>query len=219
MKTFNLTYYHIVECLLLLLCLFVHRNYPKEFNIRGEIFLITVINWVFYTHIEGYTSFHKDSLINGDECILQLWHFNAFGDMLRALGFLGALWLLTHKSRYYFPLPFTWIFKDLSKFILEPTCIQVFRNYLSEREPSELIHLDRIMKIYLNQHVHTPKTPSDNSVGTYLLNSSENSAKEALNESINNLRPSFKRFKKTIAFKALFKKVKEFEEISQKIYA
>ena len=87
-----------------------------------------------------------------------------------------------------------------------------------------MIHLDRIMRIYLQTTNSNIGERDSNirdrrsTVGTYLLNTSETSAKQQLVDSLNRLRPSFSRFKKTISFRTLYQRVKEYEEISQKIY-
>lgn len=132
MTIFNLTYYHMVESLILLVCYVAHRHYPQEFNIKGEILLVSIISWIFNNHLEIYSVINAQ---NKDKCMFGLLDFNAVGDIIRALGFVTALSYVTHRSMFYFPLPFTWIFKDLSKFIFEPTCIKVFRMYLEKKEP------------------------------------------------------------------------------------
>lgn len=87
-----------------------------------------------------------------------------------------------------------------------------------------MIHLDRIMRIYLQTTTSSIENRDSggkeraSTVGTYLLNTSETNAKQQLVDSLNQLRPSFARFKKTISFRALYERVKEYEEISQKIY-
>jgi len=118
-----------------------------------------------------------------------------------------------------FPLPFTWIFRDLSKFIFEPYCVHVFRKYLKEKEKASLFHLDEIMRIYLNSFKVDDKKHQDGSqIGTFFLNSSESTAKQIFLEHISRLQESFERFKKTEAFSALYLRVKEFEEISERVY-
>lgn len=131
-KYFNQTLFHIVEASILLFCYSKHRHYPKEFNITQEIFWATLLNWIFNNHLEL-----SPHLIENDAggCVFGVIHFKAFSDCIKALGFVIVLWYLTNKSDNYFPLPFTWIFKDLSKFIFEQTCIKVYRDYLIKKEP------------------------------------------------------------------------------------
>jgi hypothetical protein len=219
-RNINPTYYHVYESVILLVCYMIHRNYPKEFNITQEILWGAILDWCFNNHLQ-YQMLTKTT--SGDGCMLGLLHYNAVNDCIRALGFVFVLWYLTNKSGDYFPLPFTWIFRDLSKFIFEQTCINVYREYLVKKEPDELGHLDRIIRIYLqtgrtsNGRDSQQPAPRE-SVGTYLLPATETKAKNELVDSLNKLRPSFSRFKKTVAFRALYRRVKEFEEISQKIY-
>ena len=217
----NPTYYHIMECVALMVFYLVHRNYPKEFNITQEILFGAILDWTFNNSLQYQMLFTNAT---SDGCVFEVLHYNAFNDCIRALGFVLVLWYLTNKSDIYFPLPFTWIFKDLSKFIFEQTCIKVYRDYLIKKEPEELVHLDRIIRIYLqtnrtsNGQRDSQVQGRSDSVGTYLLHNSESKAKQELVDSLNKLRPSFSRFKRTVAFRALYRRVKEFEEISQKIY-
>lgn len=217
----NQTYFHILEAIVLLLCYIKHRHYPKEFNITQEILWATLLNYLFNNHFE-YLTMVDGGRDNG--CVFGLIHFSALSDCVKALGFVIVLWYLTNKSDNYFPLPFTWIFKDLSKFIFEQNCLRVFRDYLMKKEPQEVVHLDRIMRIYLQTTISnigerdSIGKERNSTVGTYLLNTSETTAKQQLVDSLNKLRPSFSRFKKTVSFTALYQRVKEYEEISQKIY-
>jgi hypothetical protein len=86
--------------------------------------------------LEGFSAFHFDTSEASESCVFGIWHYNTISDVFRCISFAIVLWYLTKKSTMqYFPLPFTWIFKDLSKFIFEPTCIKVFQNYLQHEEP------------------------------------------------------------------------------------
>jgi hypothetical protein len=131
-KFLNQTYYHIFEALILLFCYAKYRHYPREFNITQEIFWATVLNYVFNNHSE-FMSMVDSSYKNN--CVFGVIHSRALSDCIKALGFVIVLWYLTNKSDNYFPLPFTWIFKDLSKFIFEQTCLKVFRDYILKKEP------------------------------------------------------------------------------------
>ena len=95
-----------------------------------------------------------------------------------------------------FPLPFTWIFRDLSKFIFEPYCVKVFRNYLKQEESSKIEYLDEIMRIYLNSfkkgqaidiNGKLGKDRNSKEIGTFLMNNSESTAKQIFLEHINEL--------------------------------
>ena len=134
MELLNITFFHILESLVLFYCYLINRHYPTEFNIKSEILLASTLNIVFNNMLE-FSSFYNTN----DSCFLGLFHYNSFGDIVRLLGFILVLYIVTKKSDQYFPLPFTWIFKDLSKFIFEPTCIKVYRHYLIAKEPEGLL--------------------------------------------------------------------------------
>lgn len=85
-----------------------------------------------------------------------------------------------------------------------------------------LVQLENIMRIYLQLTEEATDGPREEKlpeIGTYLLQTSDSSSKQALRDSLNNLAPSFRRFKRTKSFATLYKKIREFEEISQKLYA
>lgn len=111
------------------------RHYPQEFNINSEVFIALLINWFTNCHFEIFSTQIQNV------CVFGIWHYNAFGDLMKNFGFIAVLFYLTNKSNYYFPLPFSWIFKDLSKFIFEPTCVAVFRKYLLKKEPNSRLAL------------------------------------------------------------------------------
>lgn len=73
-------------------------------------------------------------------CLLGLFNLAAFGEIVRSCSFILTLYALTRQSQAVSPLPYSWVFEDLSKFIFEPTCLQVFVDYLEQKEPkSKLI--------------------------------------------------------------------------------
>lgn len=184
-----------------------------------------VLNWYneLLVNQDIFSNFTKDP---NDKvtCILGIITLNGFGDILRALAYLGSLIYCTRKCYGLFPLPFTWIFRDLSKFIFEPLCVKVFREYLNEKEQGKSEYLENIMRIYLRSfkdgesRSNDDPGPSESGVGTYLMKPTESSSKQQFLEYINRLQPSFERFKKTVAYRALYKKVKEFEQISERVY-
>lgn len=159
------------------------------------------------------------------KCLFGIVTLSGLGDLLRAVAYLSSLIYCTRKCYGLFPLPFTWIFRDLSKFIFEPLCVKVFREYLNEKEQNKSEYLEEIMRIYLRSfkdgdslRPSEEMRPSESGVGTYLMKPSESTSKQQFLEYINMLQPSFDRFKKTVAYRALYKKVKEFEQISERVY-
>lgn len=159
-----------------------------------------------------------------DRCVLG-FTIAGFGELLRTLGFSVVLHLCTKKCWAFFPLPFTWIFKDFSKFIFEPICVEVFKNYLEEKEPQsnqkiilETHAFELIMKMYVSDY--TIQNGSETHTENFLVvngGESQNTRRKFL-ECVNSLLPSFENFQKTYAFNALFNKVKEFQEIGEGIY-
>lgn len=130
------TYFHMGELLIIYICYMLARHYPEEFNLKLELFCSLVLNFVFNIQVEiSALIYAQKEHHHLDVCIFSIWHYNVVGDAFRLIGFISLLYYLTRKSNDYFPLPFTWIFKDLSKFIFEPTCINVFRQYLLAKEP------------------------------------------------------------------------------------
>lgn len=137
------------------------------------------LNWYYEVSLNSGLLAHDDDQF----CLFYIYTVNGFGDILRALGFVLVLHFLTRHPHNMFPLPFTWIFKDLSKFILEPYCIKVFRRYLKEEESDKLEYLDEIMRIYLNSFRRSTtnsrygSTNQTSEVGTFLMNGSESTSK------------------------------------------
>ena len=151
-------------------------------------------------------------------CIFGVFSAIGLGDILRAIAFMSSLIYCTRKCYGLFPLPFTWIFKDLSKFIFEPLCVKVFRQYLNEKEKGKSEYLEEIMRIYLRSFKDPEMRQFSSDVGTYLMRANETTSRQLFLEYINRLQPSFDRFKRTIAYKALYLKVQEFEQISERVY-
>lgn len=130
-KVINFTYIRILENFILLFGAYIHRNYPKELNIAQEIKLILVCNWALTAYFELLPQ--KDG--QKAYCFLGLYNYFALGEIIRSCMFILALFVLTYSSTGSFPLPFTWVFNDLTKFIFEPTCLSAFIRYLEIKEP------------------------------------------------------------------------------------
>ena len=77
-----------------------------------------------------------------------------------------------------------------------------------------------IMKMYINNNSKKINPEPNDDPGTFLLNPGEDSStvRRRFVECINSLIPSFNNFKKTNAYFALHEKVKEFQDISEKVY-
>ena len=153
-------------------------------------------------------------------CFLGILTIKGFGDILLSLVFIFALYYFTRKSVSVFPLPFTWIFEDLSKFIFEPMCVRIFAKYLKDKERSKEEYLHEAMKIYIDlENSHTEKESHLSSfVETSTTTSVLSTRGKTFKQYIKRLEPSFDRFKLTCAYEALYKKIQEFEEISMLVY-
>lgn len=121
------------------------RNYPEELNISKEINSVLVVNLLLSVYFEvinnenlnSFFSFSTHSLKN--TCFLDLFNMLSVGEIFRTCAFIVSLFMLTYRSSVVFPLPFMWVFKDLSKFIFEPICLRIFMNYLEAKDkPSSL---------------------------------------------------------------------------------
>lgn len=131
----NLTTLEMLELLVLLGCFYTVRNYPKEFMVKQELLFTLVVNFIL-------SQLAQNTYANpGFSSSLSQCYFGAFTgiftlSMLRLVLFVGYLTYISRNCFFYFPLPFAWIFKDLSKFVFEPYCIRIFEAYLNVKEPN-----------------------------------------------------------------------------------
>jgi hypothetical protein len=130
----NWTYFAILENSLLFACLFVLKNYPSEFKIKEEVCFSFAVNFAL-NFVSELAVNNKGFGKAATQCVLGSLTANYFVNLLRMVLFVGHLTYITRSSFFYFPLPFAWIFKDLSKFIFEPYCIRIFEGYLHSQEP------------------------------------------------------------------------------------
>ena len=107
-----------------------------------------MINW-YYEMVINENIFNQEFKPDYQRCVMGLYTTCAFGDILRMVAFYSTLLINTRKCSGLFPLPFTWIFRDLSKFIFEPMCVDVFRKYLMEKERDKLRYLEYLMQLYI----------------------------------------------------------------------
>lgn len=224
----------------LLFSYYIHRNFPKEFSLSKELAMNLVTGLVINNLID---------LTNGlgdvgttDPCLASALLFTAGVDILRCFCFLIIIYMTTLSSFTYFPLPFTWVFQDFSKFLFEPKCVRVFVRYLNEKEPNKKKVMEKLMKLYIREFdkcrpstvSNTPLTASPKRIkqlestdgatsgtfGTIFQNSIKTEGPDIVNrvqflETMAELEPSFRRFKKTNSFVALFTMLKTFEDITE----
>ena len=159
-------------------------------------------------------------------CALSIFTTQGLFDILRAASFFLVVTFCTKDYSHVFPLPFTWIFGDFGKFIFEPVCAKIFCDFLFETEDKASFDtLQEMMRMYIT--VFRENEIGESKVTTKpLFNSSYISepilqrelSSEDLNMFLLDLQPSFERYKQTISYQALCRKIKEFEEISEKVY-
>ena len=140
-KFMNFTYIRIVENTILLTCCYLHRyallirNYPKDFNISQEINMLCLSNWVLCCYFE-ILSRHQPAR---SYCFLGIYNLLGFGEVFRSCSIILSLYILTLRSHDHATKTYIWLFNDLSKFILEPTCYLTFLRYLTKKEPRSKI--------------------------------------------------------------------------------
>ena len=137
-----------------------------------------MINW-YYEMIINKNLYKPITRPKGQTCIMGIFTSNAFGDLLRLFAFFLSLMICTKKCYGLFPLPFTWIFRDLSKFIFEPVCVKVFRKYLEQKEKNKIQYLEQIMQMYISSFKCEGEfnNMDDVGLGTFLLKPSETAYK------------------------------------------
>lgn len=202
----NLTFLEIFENSLLLGSFYVLRNYPSEFVVKQEFLYSFLCNFFFSILTEG-TFNNRGFGGHTVKCFLGTYSAPYAVNLMRAASVILFLHFVSRKCFFYFPLPFAWIFKDLSKFIFEPYCIRIFEAYLQKMEPNKLQHYEKIMEGYLGR--------SDEMIGEQAHDFSINN--DDIGDNIDKLSKSFDNFKKTVSYYTIHWMVKQFEEINRRI--
>jgi hypothetical protein len=107
-------------------------NYPKELNISQEIICVLGINW----SLSVYSEFIFRRSPNKEICVFGMYNLFSFEELLRSSSIIILLYSLTYKKITRPSIAYVWLFNDLSKFILEPTCYITFIKYLCKNEPT-----------------------------------------------------------------------------------
>lgn len=225
------TVLHMIELSIMITCFYVNRNFPAEYSITQEVGLNLLIAWLMNTGFDFLNTFKRGDQLGDAGCGV-LFRVESIFDFARAYSFVLILHVISRNSFSYFPLPFTWIFNDLSKFIFEPICFDIFAKYLKEKEPSHLPHLEKIVKLYLKgfggnkvpnrkqSFGSTSGTPVTATIANNEIDRSKGSATRDSNrdtflECLQVLEPPFERYKKSKSFLRLYNRIKEFEEINE----
>ena len=119
------------------------RNYPKEIGFFEELVTIFLINWVLTWHYETFADIKN---LLGSDCAFGVFTQTGICEILRSSSFVFVLAFLTRKCSAFSPLPYTWVFKELNKFLQEPECIKSFYRYIVEEEEDKLFLLEDYMK-------------------------------------------------------------------------
>jgi len=226
---------HIFEVIVMFFGFYVHRHFPAEFSLSKEILLNLLMGWV----VDWVTSLSNalSPLDNENPCILDTLTVSAVLDLTRCFTFVTIIYIITIKSFAPFPLPFTWVFRDFTKFIFEPQCVSVFVHYLRAKEPNKLELMNKVMKLYVTEFDKERESNASNSsdsskklshyanANTIFMSGFSPVASPTLAPETNRqlfldalvkLEPSFNNYKKTRSAQTLIARLKEFEEITEK---
>lgn len=223
---------HIFEVIVMFFGFYVHRNFPAEFSLSKEILLNLLMGWA----VNWVTSLSNalSPMDNENPCILGTLTISAVLDLMRCFTFVTIIYIITIKSFAPFPLPFTWVFRDFTKFIFEPQCVSVFLRYLKAKEPNKLELMNKVMKLYVSEFdKERESNASDSSkklsqyanANTIFMSGfspvasptygAENNRQLFL-DALSKLEPSFSNYKKTRSAQTLYARLKAFEEITEK---
>lgn len=223
---------HIFEVVVMFFGFYVHRHFPAEFSLSKEILLNLLMGWT----VDWVTTLSNalSPMDNENPCIMHTLTISAVIDLMRCFTFVTIIYIITIKSFAPFPLPFTWVFRDFTKFIFEPQCVSVFLRYLKAKEPNKLELMNKVMKLYVTEFdKERESNASDSSkklshyanANTIFMSgfspvasptvASENNRQLFL-DALSKLEPSFTNYKKTRSAQTLYARLKEFEEITEK---
>ena len=164
--------------------------------------------------------------------------------MLRSMIFqIVSIWKPMRNSTTMFPYAFNWVFEDLTSFILDPFCYQIFLNYLTEKEPNQIKSQDEVIYIMIkdekdnyllerpstiNQtiylHTNHKRTPNITTSNPFDLGLNVNSnmeltlCRQLQKNNMKSLEFSYDNFKKTKSYIKLKQKIQEFEKINLEAY-
>lgn len=233
---------HIVEMGALFFSFYIHRHFPKEFSLSTEMILNMISGWFFNSVLDVAnalkTAPHKQLFI------FDAFRLDAVVDLLRCFTFIVIIYVVTMRTFSFFPLPFTWVFRDFSKFLFEPQCISVFLQYLREREPDKVDIMNRFMKLYVNEFDKPRESDASKATnestyraGTMFMTTAksmvlppsrgtdlppinprmreEGTQRAQFLEIMTELEPSFNRYKKTKSALTLYSRLREFEQITE----
>lgn len=173
-------------------------------NITQEFVWVLAINWTLSGYFEAVNRWPPAR----DACLLGLFNALSFGEVVRSTAIVCLLYCLTFNCLAEPKTSYSWIFRDLSKFIYEPTCYLTFLKYLAKKEPArrhsstECAALRKAVLLYLDDFRQTGASrPAGAEEGD--PEAPVKLARERFLESLAKLQPSFCRFRKTVSFRTL----------------
>lgn len=227
----------ILELLVMLFSFYIHRHFPEEFTLRLEIKVNIIVAWIIDWVVNVVYGIRETT--EPDLCLLGLWS-NSFIDLFRCFTLIGILYWVSASNFQNFPLPFSWVFEDFSKFVFEPRCMGLFLKYVKEKESSRTFEkVNKLMNLFLwdfETFVNTsnmldvsinndrPSSMSSTSQipptvvesGFKIVSKMDitNSNRQAFMDLLFELEPCYERYKLTRSYKVLKTKVEEFEAIT-----
>ena len=230
----NGTTLHIFEVVIMTISLYIHRQFPEEFNLNREIMVNLITGWIFNSLTDFANAMREDP--SNPTCIFLMIRGDAFVDIVRCLTLVGIIYIIAVRQSTNFPLPYTWIFSDFTKFMFEPKCVHHFLIYLQRKEEEKLPLLQNLMRLY-NEDFSKSKLKRGSSLSPGLMrktsevfysvgsnfgshikhtvDTAETTNRQQFLENLEKLEDSFERFKTTKSAQVLFGRLREFEMITE----
>ena len=223
---------HAIEVLIMYFSYYLHRHFPEEFNLSVEVWLNLGTGWLMDSIEDFSDALRADpGRVN---CIGFIIRGIAFIEIVRCSAFVIITYAITMRKFRSFPLPYSWVFDDFSKFLFEPRCVTLFVKYLRQKEPTKTDPMHRLMRLYVSEFTKEGRLGSVFSTygsrgfntfassgtifssGIKLPDGKSDSSidRQRFLEFMVQLEPSFERFKRTNSGQLLLARLKEFEEIT-----
>ena len=193
-----------------------------------------IVGWILSSGVQVLDAVVNDN--NEDICILNFIRVASLVDLARCLAFITIYYRIALKISVNFPLPFTWVFQDFSKFVFLPECAMIFFKYVRSQEPDQVPVTDKLINLFVrgfetgrdsNGSSRGVRTGEHNLHSTLRMNvptimeinnintDPDSKARVEFLECLKQLEPCFERYKKTRSFKMLESRIKELERITE----
>lgn len=223
----------ILECLIMLFSYWLHRKFPKEFSLSNEIRLNLIVGWLLSTGVQVLDAFVNNSA--EDICLFDFIRVASLVDLIRCLAFITIYYWIAKRVAVTFPLPFTWVFQDFSKFMFVPECAATFVRYVRAKEAAHLPTLEKLMRLYARGFEATRDSNASSggtqtgemhlrstlplTAPTIMASTSkdgrDSQARAEFLDCLKQLEPCFERYKQTKSFKMLESRIRELERITE----